>query len=52
MNFDMLDHYDYELWKAVEDLYYYLMTGEDDEYTELNLGSDIEVMLENACHVK
>ena len=47
MDFDPLEHNDYALFRAIEDLYYFLMASDDeDDVRELYLIAEIEILLE------
>jgi len=40
-----IDDFDYELFNAVNRLYFYLTCMDDNEFTELTLCSELEVVL-------
>jgi len=46
MNFDPVYHPDYAMFCAVNELWYYLVCLDEDEFTETMICADIEVLLE------
>ena len=46
MDYDPYIHKDKALFDAIEDLFYYLMAMEQDDFLELELDAEIEVILE------